>query len=94
MSDNYTKQSDIGFVLVGPDAVAEARRMHHLASADPELDGTLTGPAHEAKYSLERAEASAEHWRSRGVDPYKNGALETADVSADAETTEGPRVKK
>jgi hypothetical protein len=54
-----TRRNDIKLVKDGPDAVAEARKLHHLATADPERDGTLTGPAHEEKYGLERAEGSA-----------------------------------
>lgn len=57
---------------------ADARKLHHLASADPEperSDGKLTGPAHEEKYGLERAEASAQTWRDRGVHPNENRAL-------------------
>jgi hypothetical protein len=36
MADHYTKQSDIGLVPDGPNAVEEARKLHHLATADPE----------------------------------------------------------
>ena len=38
-----------------PDPIAEARRLHHLATADPEPerpDGLLTGTAHEEKYQF------------------------------------------
>ena len=58
--------------------VDEARKAHHLATADPEPergDGVLTGPAHEEKYGLERAEGSAALWRAAGVHPTENRAL-------------------
>lgn len=55
--------------------IEEARALHHLATADPELDGTLTGPAHEEKYGLERADESAALWRAAGVHPTENRAL-------------------
>ena len=55
--------------------VEEARALHHLATADPERDGTLTGPAHEEKYGLERAADSAALWRAVGVHPIENRAL-------------------
>jgi hypothetical protein len=75
MSDHYTEEGT-GFVnAMGPDPVEEARKRHHLASADPERDGTLTGPAHEEKYGLERAPESAAQWRSVGVHPTENRAL-------------------
>lgn len=64
-------EGKVGTILT----TADARAAHHLASADPELDGLLTGPAHEAKYLLERAEASAENWRAHGVHPKENRAL-------------------
>jgi hypothetical protein len=78
MSDHYTEEGT-GFVnAMGPDPVEEARKRHHLATADPEPergDGTLTGPAHEEKYGLERAPESAAQWRSVGVHPTENRAL-------------------
>lgn len=39
------------------DPVAEAQRLHHLATADPEpeRDGILVSAEHEEKYGLERA---------------------------------------
>lgn len=74
--DHYTEEG-VGFVdATRPDAVVEARKRHHLASADPERDGTLTGPAHEEKYGLDRAEGSAAYWRAVGVHPTENRALE------------------
>ena len=94
----------------GPDPVAEARRLHHLATADPEPergDGLLTGPAHEEKHGLERAESSAEIWRASGVHPTENRALvgdedgaenvrgaaplETADAKGASENTAAPK---
>jgi hypothetical protein len=87
MADHYTAESDNGFVdATLPNAVEEARRKHHLASADPDIDGTLTGPAHEAKYGLERAESSAALWTADGVHPIENGAL----VKDDAESATAP----
>ena len=75
MSEHYTEEGT-GFVdATGPDPIEEARKRHHLASADPERDGTMTGPAHEAKYGLDRAEESAAAWRARGVHPTENRAL-------------------
>jgi hypothetical protein len=70
---HYTKESEgkVGSITT----VEEARAAHHLASADPERDGTLTGPAHEAKYGLERAEGSAARWVAQGVHPIENRAL-------------------
>lgn len=55
--------------------VEDARKAHHLATADPEVDGLMTGPAHERKYGLERAKASAENWLAHGVHPFENRAL-------------------
>ena len=69
--DHYTSEADTGrLVPFGPGAAAEARRLHHLASADPETDGTLTGAAHERKYALEREAATAADWSAQGLDPY------------------------
>ncbi len=74
--DHFTKESEgkVGSI----STVEDARRAHHLASADPEPergDGTLTGAAHEEKYGLERAEGTADAWRSAGVHPVENRAL-------------------
>lgn len=77
MADHETKEG-VGVVGGGARDLEEARRLHHLATADPEPergDGTLTGPAHEKKYGLERAEHSATLWRSVGVHPFENRAL-------------------
>jgi hypothetical protein len=73
MADYYTQEHEgkVGSIHTAEDA----RKAHHLASADPERDGTLTGPAHEAKYGLERAEHSAALWRAVGVHPTENRAL-------------------
>ena len=73
MADYYTQEHEgkVGSIHTAEDA----RRAHHLASADPERDGTLTGPAHEEKYGLERAEHSAALWRAVGVHPTENRAL-------------------
>lgn len=112
MSDYETSRAAEGNLVnaTDPDAVSQARALHHLATADPERDGTLTGPAHEEKYGLERAKDSAALWRAAGVHPTENRALlpgedgaenlrgaelETAIVSADAtERTAAPRAKK
>ena len=95
MADHFTKESEgkIGTIFTDEDA----RKAHHLATADPErerADGLLTGPAHEKKYGLEREEVSAELWRAAGVHPYENRALRPGDEGyqdpADLiETTEG-----
>ena len=79
-SEHYTLIADEGRTVrdgVDVDPVDEARKLHHLASADPEpgRDGLLTGPAHELKYKLERAAGSEAAWRSRGVHPTENRAL-------------------
>jgi hypothetical protein len=73
MADHFTQESEgkIGSIQTAEDA----RKAHHLASADPERDGTLTGPAHEEKYGLERADHSAALWRAVGVHPTENRAL-------------------
>lgn len=80
---NHETREGVGVVGgAGTDSVARARELHHLATADPEPergDGTLTGPAHEAKYGLERAESSAEYWRAVGVHPFENRALAPCD---------------
>ena len=80
MPNHYTQIADEGRQVrdgVDADPLAEARKLHHLASADPEpgRDGMLTGPAHEKLYGLERAEDSDAAWRSRGVHPTENRAL-------------------
>lgn len=72
MSDHFTAVADEGRFARD---VEDARKLHHLATADPELDGTLTGPAHEAKFGLEREAASAAALRAVGVHPYENRAL-------------------
>jgi hypothetical protein len=108
MAEHYTKEGEgqVGSI----HTVEQARAAHHLATADPEpeRDGTMTGPAHEEKYGLERAEGSAAYWRSVGVHPTENRALvgdedgaenlagapiETADAPK-TENTAAPRVKK
>lgn len=72
--DHYTAedQGKVGSITT----VEQARAAHHLASADPEVDGKMTGPDHEERYGLERAEASAEAWRALGVHPTENRALQ------------------
>jgi hypothetical protein len=78
MAEHETSREAEGtFVRDGEDAIERARRLHHLATGDPEpeRDGTMTGPAHERKYGLERAEASEAAWRMSGVHPIENRAL-------------------
>jgi hypothetical protein len=59
MPEHATKIEDEGkFVSdLHDDPVAEAARLHKLATADPEpeRDGMLTSQQHEEKYGLERA---------------------------------------
>lgn len=78
MAEHETREG-VGVVGgAGARDLDEALRLHHLATADPEPergDGLLTGPAHEEKYGLERAERSAELWRGAGVHPTENRAL-------------------
>jgi len=107
MSDHYTHEGT-GFVdATRPDAIEEARKRHHLATADPERDGLMTGPAHEAKYGLDRAEGSAAAWRAVGVHPIENRALVKGEDGAEnlrgatgdeagggIETTSAPRASK
>lgn len=69
-------------------AAQAAERRHHEATADPEVDGLLTGPAHEAKYGLPLAEANAADWRSQGLDPVNNGWIEAPETADDAEPFE------
>src|SRR5690348_555194 len=85
MPEHYTEEG-VGFVDASrPDAVEEARKRHHLATADPEpeRDGLLTGPAHEAKYGLERAAESEAQWRAAGVHPFDNRALVAGEEGAE-----------
>jgi hypothetical protein len=100
MPEFETKEG-AGALAGGPKTLEEARALHHLATADPELDGKLTGPAHEEKYGLERAADSAALWRSVGVHPTENRALvgdedgaENLRGIAPIETTEAPRAAK
>jgi len=80
--DHYKAVEDARLIPDGPDAIEEARKMHRLATADPEPergDGTLTGAAHELKYGLERAEETVKEWVARGVHPTENRALKPGD---------------
>lgn len=99
--DHFTKESEgkVGTIFT----VEDARKAHHLATADPEPergDGLLTGPAHEEKYGLERADSSAANWRAHGVHPIENRALVEGEDGAEnlrgaaIETTEAPRASK
>lgn len=62
MSEHYTRESEgkVGTITTAE----EARKAHHLATADPEpeRDGVMRGFEHEAKYGLERADASRANW--------------------------------
>jgi hypothetical protein len=85
MPDYYTEEG-VGFVdATREDAVEEARKRHHLATADPEpeRDGLMTGPAHEAKYGLDRAGESEAQWRAVGVHPFENRALVAGEDGAE-----------
>ena len=77
--EHFTKETEgkIGTIFTVEDAI----KAHHLATADPEpeRDGLMTGPAHEEKYGLERAEHSANLWRAAGVHPTENRALRPGD---------------
>jgi len=97
---DYETKEGVGVIGGGVQTAEEARRLHHLATADPEpeRDGTMTGPAHEEKYNLERAKDSAARWRAAGVHPTENRALrpdelEVADAKA-PENADAPRAKK
>src|SRR3569832_1413499 len=82
---HYTNEGT-GFVDASlPNAVEEAQKRHHLASADPEpeRDGLMTGPAHEEKYGLDRAEESTAQWRGVGVHPTENRALVPGEEGAE-----------
>ena len=101
---HFTKESEgkIGTI----ETVEDAHRAHHLATADPEPergDGTLTGPAHEEKYGLDRAERSKAIWEAAGVHPIENRRLRPGDkgyqdpveaAGVNIETTEAPRASK
>ena len=96
---HYTKEGEGQIGSIGTPG--EARAAHHLATADPERDGLMTGPAHEEKYGLERAEGSAELWRAAGVHPTENRALvegedgaENVRGAAPIETAEAPRASR
>lgn len=85
MADSHaTKIEDEGkFVdATQGDPVAEAQRLHHLATADPEpeRDGMLVSKDHEEKYNLERASDAS--------------IPEAAVAQRDAENAAAPRVAK
>lgn len=75
MADHLTSLPENKLVEYGDDAVERARALHHLASADPEIDGELTGEEHAAKYGL-------------GQPPVTRAGRHQAD---DIETTAAPR---
>ena len=86
MPDFYQALSDAELLVPdGPNAIEEARKRHHFAAADPEpeRDGQLTGPAHEARYGLARAASSAAQWRAAGVHPTENRALVAGEDGAE-----------
>lgn len=73
---HFTKETE---ALVGTiHTVEDAIKAHHLASADPEKDGTLTGPVHEEKYGLERAAGSRALWEGQGLETATPAAPENA----------------
>jgi len=87
MADSHaTKIEDEGqFVsALVEDPAAEAARLHHLATADPEpeRDGILVSKDHEEKYGLERASDASIAHDLRG------------DSQTDIETTSAPRASK
>jgi hypothetical protein len=81
MAEHYTQEHEgkVGTIFT----VEQARAAHHLATADPERDGTLTGAAHEEKYGLERAENTAANWVAAGVHPIENRALVAGEDGAE-----------
>ena len=86
MADHATKIEDEGqFVsALVEDPAAEAARLHHLATADPEpeRDGMMLARDHEEKYGLERASDASVAHDLRGQS------------QTDLETTEAPRASK
>jgi hypothetical protein len=85
MTDHAKSIADEGtLVQDGDGAAAEAARLHHLATADPEpeRDGVLVSKDHEEKYGLERASDLSIAHDLRG------------ESQTDFETTEAPRAKK
>lgn len=83
MADHLTELPDNRLIEAGDDAVERARALHHLASADPEIDGELTAEEHAAKYGLGRPEVP----RRRA----KHEAPEGDDVEGEIETAAAPR---
>ena len=57
-ANHFTAEGEgtIGSITTYEDAVAA----HHLATADPEVDGKMSGAEHETKYGLDRAGSSAD----------------------------------
>jgi hypothetical protein len=82
MAEHAKKIEDEGrFVRDGEDAVEEAARLHHLATADPEpeRDGVMVSKQHEEKYGLERASDASIAVDTRGQ-VERTGPIETADA--------------
>jgi hypothetical protein len=77
MSEHFTNEDDGKVANIV--TVEDARKAHHLATADPEKDGLLTGPEHEEKYGLERAEASRAQWDAVHPPETDGEAAEVAD---------------
>ena len=75
MADHLTELPDNRLVEDGVDAVERARALHHIASADPEVDGELTGDEHAVKCGLGRPEAPKRRGRHAETD---EGEIETA----------------
>ena len=86
MAEHAKKVADEGKLVsdLHDDPVAEAARLHHLATADPEpeRDGMLTSQQHEEKYGLERASDASVAHDLRGQS------------QTDLETAEAPRASK
>lgn len=75
MADHLTSLPDELLVRFDDDAVERARALHHLATADPELDGELTAEEHAAKYGLGLPEVPAK--RAKHEAPAEEGPIET-----------------
>lgn len=60
MADHLTTLPEDLLVRFGEDAVERAQALHHLATADPEVDGELSAVEHAAKYGLGRPEVPAQ----------------------------------
>lgn len=94
MADHLTAVPEDALVRFSGDtegAVERARALHHLASADPELDGELTAEEHAAKYGLGRPEVPAARGKHEAPVEAPEPAPVEAPVEAAIETTAAPR---